>query len=176
MDCEKVRDIFLHNLAAHQIGDKEPTQLTEWINGSWRQLYKPWSRRVLQCCRKGFTHHLVWVPMEHHQVLIWVQVVYGICLPFAHLELRWQLKYVRNPNSYHSFCEWRLCLPYQGIYNNWGICIDIDGIHPSIQVLDFLGGGLITMLMSSVILVRWSLMSLGFLARCVLRSTRPLRL
>ncbi|GFY80742.1 hypothetical protein Acr_01g0005510 [Actinidia rufa] len=45
----------------------------------------------------------------------------------------------------------RLGLPYQGIHSNRGICAGVDGINPSIQFLNFLGGRLIAALVSSVI-------------------------
>ncbi|GFY97800.1 hypothetical protein Acr_12g0003410 [Actinidia rufa] len=55
---------------------------------------------------------------------------------------------------YKSMWSMWLGLPYQGIHSNRGICASVDGIDPSIQFLNFLGGRLVAALVSSVISAR----------------------
>ena len=106
VNCEEVRGIRLPALTAHEIGNKEPAQVAKRVNGSWRHLSEPCSRWTLQGRWEGFAHHLVWVSLKRHQVLVWVQVVYWIDLPFVHSELRWQFKLGGYSGPHHPFYEW----------------------------------------------------------------------
>ncbi|GFY86271.1 hypothetical protein Acr_04g0010090 [Actinidia rufa] len=53
--------------------------------------------------------------------------------------------------SHHSLSEWGLGLLYQGVHSNYSTRTGVDGINPSIQVLDLLGSRLVLASGSSVI-------------------------
>ena len=56
---KEVGGILLPDLAAHEVGNKEPTQVTKRINSPKGRLSKLRPRQLLQGCREGLTHYLV---------------------------------------------------------------------------------------------------------------------
>ena len=81
-------------------------------------------------------------------------MVHRICLPFVDPELCRQLELGGNPDSHHPSCEWWLSLLDQSIHSYWSACPNIDGIKMSIQISNFLGGGIVSALGSLIISVR----------------------
>ena len=90
-------------------------------------------------------------------------MVHWIHLAFIFSELSWQLESGRDLDSHHSLSEWGLGLLYQSFHSYRSTRTSVDGVNPSIQILDLLGSRPVLESKNSFILMRRPSMALGFL-------------